>query len=102
MLMDCLVLHMLYMHTKTGRSKGGKTEREMEGGRGGGRERERERWERAIYMSTVITYSIGVGEEWKGEGYTLHVFTKQHANSFSLGCVSDWLLYLFQRNKGMW
>ena len=53
-------------------------------------------------MSTIITYSIGVGEEWKGEGYTLHVFTKQHANSFSLGCVSDWLLYLFQRSKGMW
>ena len=53
-------------------------------------------------MSTIITYSIGVGEEWKGEGYILHVFTKQHANSFSLGCVSDWLLYLFQRNKGMW
>ena len=95
--MDCLVLHMLCMHTKTGRSKGGKTEREMEGGGGGGRERERERERERdgkglyIYMSTVITYSIGVGEEWKGEGYTLHVFTKQHANSFSLGCVSDWL-----------
>ena len=77
-LMDCLVLHMLYMHTKTGRSKGGKTEREMEGGRGKGgggggeeRERKRERWERAIYMSTIITYSIGVGGEWKGEGYAL-------------------------------
>ena len=102
---------MLYIHTKTGRSKGGKTERETEGGGEGGgggelrereRERERERWERAIYMSTIITYSIGVGEEWKGKGYALHVFTKQHANSFSLGCVSDWLLYLFQRNKGMW
>ena len=92
--MDCLVLHMLYMHTKTGRNKEGKTERETEGGKGGGGG--------AIYMSTVITYSIGVGEEWKGEGYTLHVFTKQHTNSFSLGCVSDWLLYLFQRNKGMW
>ena len=65
----CTVLHMLYMHTKTGRSKGGKTEREMEGGGRGERERERERWERAIYMSTVITYSICVGEEWKGEGY---------------------------------
>ena len=47
-------------------------------------------------MSTIITYSIGVGEEWKGEGYTLHVFTKQHAISFSLRCVSDWLLYLLE------
>ena len=48
--MDCLVLHMLYMHTKTGRRKGGKTEREMEGGRGGGIERERERDGKGLYI----------------------------------------------------
>ena len=88
--------HAIYAHKD--RKEQGRKGREGDGrGREGReRERERERWERAIYMSTVITYSIDVGEEWKGESYTLHVFTKQHAISFSLRCVSDWLLYLLE------